>query len=235
MMITRAAGLVSGLCLVALACAASPVRAQMQAVPVPSITVTGEATLSLAPDIAIVRAGVVSQGKTAREAMASNAKTMTAILAALKESGIAEAGIQTSRVSLDAIRNQNRETPHQVTGFQATNRVSVQVRDVGKAGDILDRLVAAGANTISGVDFIVSGATKALDKVRADAVEDARRKAEIYAQAAGVGLGRAIMISEQGAPVRPLARMAAPAAGVPIAPGEEQIGLSVTVTYEIMR
>jgi uncharacterized protein YggE len=166
--------------------------------------------------------------------MTANNKAMAAVLAALKESGVADADVQTSRLSLEPQRN--RDNP-QVTGFQATNRVSVTVREVNKVGEILDKLVTAGANTLSGIDFVVSDYSKLLDKVRADAVADAKRKAEIYVQAAGVGLGRPIMITEQGAPVRPMLKMAAPAAGpaVPIAAGEEQISVSVTVAYELMR
>ncbi len=215
--------------------AATPAAAQMADLPLPSVTVTGEATINAAPDRAMVRAGVTSQGKTAREAMTANSKAMTAVLAALKESGIAEADIQTSRVSLDMLR-QNRESPQQVTGFQAANRVTIQVRDVGRTGDVLDRLVAAGANSISGVEFVVSDYSKLLDKARGEAVADAHRKAELYVQALGVGLGRPIMITDQGAPSRPMFRATGPAPGaVPIATGEEQISIAVTVSYELMR
>jgi len=222
----------------ALVCATSfmiaPALAQTHEATIPSVTVTGEASVNVAPDVAIVRAGVTSTGKTAREAMVANNKTMSAVLAALKESGIADADVQTSRLNLDALRG--RDNPQQITGFQAANRVSVQVREIAKAGDILDRLVNTGANSINGIEFVVSGASKALDKARAEAIADARRKAEIYAQAAGVTLGRPITIAEQGAPVRPLMRMAAPAAGgVPVAPGEEQLSISVAVSYELMR
>jgi uncharacterized protein YggE len=224
------------LALLAIGLSIAPAAAQMGDLPPSSITITGEATLSVAPDRAIVRSGVVSQAKTAREAIAANSKAMAAVLAALKEAGVADADVQTAQFSLDTLRG-NRENPQQVTGFQASNRVSVQLRDIGKVGEILDRLVGAGANSIQGIEFVVSDASKLLDKVRAEAIADARRKAEIYAQAAGVGLGRPLMIAEQGAPPRPMMRMAAPASGaaLPIAAGEEQIGITVTVAYELMR
>lgn len=226
------------LCLLsAFVLAAAPVRAQMQDFPFPSVTVTGEATLNVAPDRAIVRTGVSSSAKTAREAMTANNKAMGAVLLALKEQGVADADIQTSRLNLDMMRS--KDSPQQVTGFQAANRVSITVRDISKVGDVLDKLVTAGANSIAGIEFVVSDHSKLLDKVRADAIADAKRKAEIYVQAAGVGLGRPIMITEQGAgaPVRPMLRMAAPASGaaVPIAAGEETISISVTVAYELMR
>lgn len=221
--------------LAAFAFAAGPVHAQAQ--DYPSVTVTGEASLNVTPDRAIVRAGVSSQGKTAREAMTINSKAMSAVLVALKESGIADADVQTSRLGLDALRG-GKDNPQQVTGFQAANRVSIVVRDLNKIGDVLDKLVTAGANSISGVEFVVTDYSKLLDKVRADAVADAKRKAEIYVQAAGVGLGRPITIGEEGAPARPvMRRMAAPSSGaaVPISAGEEQISISVTVSYELMR
>src|SRR5581483_695735 len=194
-MIARAAVLVSLLMAGALV---APAAAQMGDLP-PSVTVTGEATISVAPDRAIVRAGVTSQGRTAREAVTANNKAMAAVLASLKESGIADADVQTSRLSLDALRG-NRDNAQQVTGFQASNRVSVQLRDIAKMGEVLDKLVSAGANTISGIEFVVSDSSKLLDRARAEAIADAKRKAEIYAQAAGVGLGRPVMIAEQGAP-----------------------------------
>jgi uncharacterized protein YggE len=223
------------LCLLtAFAFAAAPAHAQMQ--DYPSVTVTGEASLNVAPDRAIVRAGVSSNGKTAREAMTANNKAMSAVLLALKEQGIADADVQTSRLSLDAIRSKDSQQP--VSGFQATNGVSVTLRDIGKVGDILDKLVSAGANSIGGIEFVVSDYSKLLDRIRADALADAKRKAEIYVQAAGVGLGRPITISEEGAPARPMMRrMAAPAAGaaVPISAGEEAISVTVIVSYELMR
>jgi uncharacterized protein YggE len=211
----------------------APALAQIGDLP-PSITVAGEASISVAPDRAIVRAGVTSQGKTAREAVAANNKAMASVFAALKDSGIADADVQTSRLSLDALRG-NRDNP-QITGFQASNQVTVTLRDVTRTGEVLDRLVGAGANTVGGIEFVVSEASKLLDRIRADAIADARRKAEIYAQAAGVGLGRPFLISEQAGPPRPMVKMAAPSASpMAVAPGEEQIGIGVTVSYELMR
>ncbi len=212
-----------------------PGFSQAQDLSLPSITVTGEASLSVAPDRAIVSAGVSSQAKAAREAMSANNKAMAAVLASLKEQGVADADVQTARLSLEAIRSKDNAQP--VAGFQASNRVTVQIREIAKLGEVLDRLVTAGANSIGGIEFIVSNAERLLDKVRADAVADAKRKAEIYVQAAGVGLGRPVTISEQGAPMRPMMRMAAPSAGaaMPVAPGEERISMTVAISYELMR
>jgi uncharacterized protein YggE len=213
---------------------ALPARAQTIDTPLPSVTVTGEATLSVAPDRAIVRAGVTNEAKTAAEAMAANSRQMAAVLTALKAAGIAEVDIQTTRVNLDTVVSPGGGS--HIVGFRASNQVTVQIRDIARASDILDRLVTAGANTLSGLDFIVSDQSKVLDKVRAEAIADARRKAQIYAQAANVTLGRPLWITEEGAPVRPMLRMTAGAAqAIPIAPGEEQLRISVTVSFELMR
>lgn len=214
--------------------AATPVAAQPSGGSVPSVTVSGEASTSLPPDLAIVRGGVTSDGKTAREASAANAKTMSAVLAAVKAAGIAEKDLQTSSFSIQPVRDREGQ---RVTGFQASNRVTVQIRDLAKVSDVLDRMTEAGANTISGIEFAIASPSKTMDEVRGEAVADARRKAEIYARAAGASLGRAISISEEGAPSRPIVMRAAPKAAfaTPVATGEEELRVSVTVSFELIR
>src|SRR5207244_4586342 len=117
---------------------------------------------------------------------------------ALKGAGIDEKDYQTSRLSLQpqyAPAGLNRTAP-QITGYRAGNRVTIKVRDVTKVANVIDTLVGAGANEIGGINFIVSQASKLLDEAREKAVADARRKAEIYAKAAGVPLGHTRGISE---------------------------------------
>lgn len=204
--------------------------------PPPAITVSGEATVSAAPDRAVVDGGVTTEAKTAREASEANAKAMTAVLAALKSAGIADADIQTSRLSLHPQMAQARPGgPAQVTGYQASNRVSVRLRDVSRVGATIDTLIGAGANDIGGLRFTVSQESKLLDEARAQAIADARRKAEIYAKAARVGIGAPLSIAEEtsgGGPVPMRAAFRAEAA-MPVAPGEETLRVSVTVAYEI--
>jgi len=200
------------------------------------VTVVGEATLAATPDSAMLRVGVSTQGKTAREASDANARQMTAVLAAVKEAGIAERDLRTSRLSLQPqYDNQSRPAPARLIGFQASNQVAVTVRDIGQVAAVLDRAIGAGANEMSGIDFIVSEQSKLLDKVRADAMADASRKAELYANAAGAKLGHVISISEENAPSPVLfqgaMRVAAPS--IPITPGEQTLRLSVTVSYEL--
>lgn len=201
-----------------------------------TVTVTGEGVVAVAPDIAEVRAGVVSQGKTAKEASEANSRTMGALLLALKAAGIADNDIQTARFSIQPVYEPNKSAPQHITGFQASNLVAVRVRDVASVGDVIDKLIGAGANEFSGVSFQVSTASKALDAARADAIVDARRKAEIYAKAAGLALGRATAISEEGAaPPVTFRASASQQATTPIAPGQETLRVGVSVTFELLR
>lgn len=205
------------------------------------ITVIGEAKASVVPDIAMIQGGVTTQGKTAKEASAANAKEMTAVVDALKAAGIAERDIQTTRLSIYPQQDPNKAGKARIIGFQASNQVSVKLRDIDKISDALDRMITAGANEISGVSFAVSDSSKALDAARKEAVADARRKAEIYAQAADVRLGRAVLIQEGSTPVLFRPRMmamradaAAPAMAPPVSPGEETLRLSVSISFELM-
>ena len=194
---------------------------------------TGEASVSVPPDLAQVDGGVTSDGKTAREASDTNNAAMGKVLLALKGAGIDEKDYQTSRLSLQPQYAPNRSGPSPVVGYRASNRVTIRVRDMTKVANVIDVLVGAGANEVGGINFMVSQASKLLDDAREKAVADARRKADIYAKAAGVTLGEPLSISEEGSSV-PLYRgkMAAPmAAGAQVAQGEET--LSVTVTRRL--
>ena len=197
------------------------------------VTVTGEATVAVAPDAAMIRIGVSSQDKTAREASDANAKQMTAVLAAIKSNNIADRDIQTSRLSLQPQYDPNKSGTARLTGFQATNQVTVRIRDVGNLAAVLDSAISAGANEMSGIEFVVSDQSKLLDRARDDAIADAHRKAELYAKAAGSRLGHVVAISEEGSapPPRPMQTLRAGA--VPISPGEQTLRAAVTVSYEL--
>jgi uncharacterized protein YggE len=208
-----------------------------QTMPPSAISVIGEANVSVAPDQAQIEGGVTSDAKTAREASDANNATMGKVLLALKGAGIEEKDYQTSRLSLQpqfATPSKVSDRPG-IVSFRASNRVTVKVRDVAKVANVIDVLVGAGANEIGGINFTVTQASKVLDEAREKAIADARRKAEIYATAAGVTLGEPISISEEGAPT-PMFRgkMAAPmAAGAPVAQGEETLSVTVGVTWAI--
>lgn len=198
------------------------------------VTVTGEATVAVAPDTAVIRIGVTSQGMTARDASEANAKQMTGVLAAIKDNGIADRDVQTSRLSLQPQYDPNKSGTARLLGFQVTNQVTIKIRDIDKLPAILDRAIAAGANEMSGIEFIVSEQSKLLDQARNDAIADARRKAELYAHAAGVKVGQVVTISEEGSspPPRPMVQ-AMRAGAVPVAPGEQMLKAVVTVSYEL--
>jgi len=197
------------------------------------VTVTGEATLAVAPDAAMIRIGVSSQDKTAREASDANARQMTAVLAAIKSNSIADRDIQTSRLSLQPQYDPNKSGTARLTGFQATNQVTVRIRDIGNLAAVLDSAISAGANEMSGIEFIVSEQSKLLDRARDDAIADAHRKAERYAKAAGSRLGHVVAISEEGSSPPPRLMQALRAGAVPISPGEQTLRAAVTVSYEL--
>jgi uncharacterized protein YggE len=215
---------------------AAPAQAQTE--PPPAISVTGEATVSAAPDLAQIDGGVTSDAKTARAASEANNAAMGKVLLALKGAGIDEKDYQTSRLSLQPQFAANYNPSDRASGivsFRASNRVTVKVRDVTKVANVIDVLVGAGANEIGGINFTVTQASKVLDEAREKAIADARRKAEIYARAAGVTLDDPISISEEGASVPAFrGKMAAPmAASTPVAPGEETLSVTVGVTWAI--
>lgn len=221
-----AAALVAGL-LTAPALAQDP--------PTATISVTGEASVSAPPDLAQIDAGVATEAKTAREASEANNAAMGKVLLALKGTGIDEKDFQTSRLSLQPQYAAGRSGPSALVGYRAVNRVTIKLRDVSKAASTIDILVGAGANELGGINFVVSGASKLLDEAREQAIADARRKAEIYAKAAGVTLGSPVSISEEGAP-GPIAfrkTAAGVAASAPVAPGEETLQVTVSVSFAI--
>jgi uncharacterized protein len=213
------------------------VPALAQTIPPAMISVTGEATISVAPDLAEVDGGVTSEARTAREASEANNTAMGKVLLALKGAGIDEKDFQTSRLSLQPQNAPNRTGPTAIVSYRATNRVTVRVRDVTKVASVIDTLVGAGANEIGGINFRVSQASKLLDDAREQAISDARRKAEIYAKAAGVTLGAPLSISEGSSPGPVQYRSRAAAAGMavstPVAQGEETLAITVNVSWAI--
>ncbi|MEG3084672.1 SIMPL domain-containing protein [Sphingomonas sp. PB2P12] len=162
------------------------------------LDVTAEGRTTRVPDLATIRAGVVSQSPTAAAALSDNAQRMTKVLAALKRAGVAPRDIATSTVGLSPQYRYADNQPPVITGYQATNTVSVRFRDVAKSGAILDALVAEGANQIDGPNLSIDKPDAALDEARTDAIAQARRRADLYAKAAGLRVSRIISIAESG-------------------------------------
>jgi uncharacterized protein len=213
---------------------ATPALAQVEP---PAISVSGEATVSVPPDMAEIDGGFTSEAKTAHEASDASNAAMGKVLLALKAAGIDPKDIQTSRLSLQPQTQNapNRSTPPTIVGYRASNHVTIRLRDVTKVASVIDMLVGAGANDIGGINFMVSAASKLLDEARAQAFADARRKAEIYAKAAGVMLGTPLSISEGSAstPIFRSKMAMAPMAAAPVALGEETLSVTVNVSWAI--
>jgi hypothetical protein len=184
-----------------------------------------------------VTAGVTTNATTAAQALAANSARMKTVFAALEKLGVPEKNIQTTSFFVSPqYTNGDNNSPRRLTGYQVNNEVSVRLEDVGKLGSTLDALVQAGANQMNGISFSIRNPAPLLEKARADAIADARIRAETYAKAAGVSLGPILSISEGGTETpRPMYRMAVAmqAAPVPVAAGEQSVTADVSVVWEI--
>lgn len=203
------------------------------------ITVSGEGEITAVPDEAQLTAGVVTQGKTAAEALAANTRAMNGVFESLRKFGIPEKSIQTSNFNVSPqyppYQPNNTEPPH-IIGYQVSNTVTVKVDDLGKLGAALDALVSSGANQVNGVSFMIRNPKPLLAQARAEAVKDAMDRAETYTKAAGIALGPIASISEGGVEnPRPVFFAMAKAAdsAVPIAAGQQTITANVTMSFVI--
>ncbi len=197
-----------------------------------------EGTSTRVPDVAEIGAGVVTQAADASTAMADNARRMTAVIAALKSAGVAERDIRTSSLNLSPQYRYDDDKPPVLTGYQANNRVSVRFRDIARVGRIVDVLVAQGANQIDGPNLVVDKPDAALDEARNSAVAKARTRAMLYARAAGLHVKRLVSIREsQADAIRPpmpmMMRAQMAKADTPVAAGEQQLSVTLSVTFEL--
>jgi uncharacterized protein YggE len=180
--------------------AVAQTNALVQAAPIDGTVLEVSATgrVVRAPDVATIRAGVVTQSATAAAALGDNAARMAQVIASLKATGIAARDLSTSNVSLQPQYRYADNQPPVITGYQASNSVSVKFRDIARSGAVLDALVKAGANQIDGPAMSLSQPDAALDAARADAVKRAQARAALYAQAAGMRVERILSINEAG-------------------------------------
>jgi len=209
------------------------------------LTVSADGKSTRVPDLAVFSAGVVSEGKTASEAMSANAAAMNRVIASLRKAGIADKDVQTSQINLNPVYGQPVVAPNgqvtqepRIVGYQANNTVTIRSRDIKGFGKVLDALVATGANQISGPAFQMADTSAANNEARVAAVKNARARAELYAGAAGLRVIRIVSISESGGytppvPVYAKMAMAADAAPTPISAGEIEAAVSVTVQFEL--
>jgi uncharacterized protein YggE len=241
--------LLCGTCFVAAVVSVATVQAQQsqslpqaqqpQSSPEGRVIVTGEGSISVPPDYARIRCGATTRAETVKEATDANSKLMAAVTTALLESGIAQKDIQTSRFSVQPVyAPQAPATEPRLSGYSVSNQVSVIIRQITKVGEILDHLVTAGATDVGNVAFLVSDSSKVMDQAREAAIADALRKAQLYARAAGISLGRIAWITEDAryAPSvpRPTLRVQdAAAAPVPVSGGEDTLQVRITVGFDI--
>ncbi len=208
----------------------------------PTISVTGEGRVEARPDMATISLGVTTEGDTAKAALEANNSALAAVIERLKAAGTEDRDIQTSGLSLSPRYDYNATDSsgqNQITGYIAANLVTVRVRNLDGLGTTLDSAVSDGANTLNGLTFGLQEPGPATDAARKEAVADARHKAELYAGAAGVKLGRVLSISEQGGYAPPMPMMAEAAgfkdarASVPVEAGEVGVTATVSILYEL--
>jgi uncharacterized protein YggE len=205
------------------------------------ITVSGTGKITVKPDVADISLGVTVQKDTAKGARDEAAQTMSAIIAALHNLGIADEDIQTSYINIGPVYDYNSSAPH-ITAYSVTNEVSVHVRDISKVADVIDDSVAAGATSVDSVSFDVADRTTAENQARDAAVKDARSHADALASAAGVTITGVQSINETtvsypypiyGAADGAVKGQPAPSVPTPVQPGTQDITINVTVSYLI--
>ena len=206
------------------------------------ITLSATGEIRAAPDMATVSAGVVSEGRTAADALNANSTRMTGVFAALRRAGIAERDMQTSNLQINPVystsSNYTSNDERRITGYRATNTVTARVTDLDGLGATIDALVSAGANQIQGVNFGLEDQDDAMRQARLNAVAELRELADLYAQALGVELSAIIEFSEAGGyrpqPMMMMARAESMDSSTPIAAGEVGVSVTVNATFAIV-
>jgi uncharacterized protein YggE len=215
--------------------------AEAQQLPPPRIIVMGEGQAAIPPDMALLSLSVMREARTAREALSANNEAMAAVIAAMKEFGIADRDLQTAGVQINPRYNYTNKPDGtqtaELAAYQVTNTLSVRIRDLDKTGEILDKSVSLGVNQGGGVFFANDDPSAVITEARKKAVADAVAKARTLAEAAGVGLGKVIEINDQAfaPPPMPIEAKAfdAAAPAVPIQAGENSYRVQVSVTFEL--
>jgi uncharacterized protein YggE len=196
-----------------------------------TMSVSGSATVRALPDLVEFDFGVTGTAPTARAALAANSEAMQRLIAALKTGGVAAPDLQTQQVSVYPQTDPSGKT----TGFSASNSVHAKLRDISKAGSLVERAVAAGGNTISGPSFSRTNTDALTEKALAQAYDKARRKAESFARHVGLRVGKPLSIAESGEPsvLFDAQPPRASKGSVPIEPGQTEVTASVAVTFEL--
>lgn len=204
------------------------------------ISVNGTGRVQAKPDTALINAGVVTEAKTAAECYDANNIKMNAVYAALKKAGITDENIKTVTLNLSPKINYNRkqEEPERIIGYTLTHIFNIKVKDIKKAGEVIDRVMSAGVNNIHYIQFTIEDNTKLMAQAREAAVKDAKDKAEQLAKGAGVGLDKIQSLTENFARPYPMDNFVMRAASLekaaaPVQAGELEISDTVSITYTI--
>ena len=220
--------------------AAISASAQENKNPPRTITIVGHGEARIAPDLAIITLGVMNSAVTAREALDANNAAMTSVMNGLKSAGIAPNDMQTSNFTISPRYDfgQDNRQPPRVVAYDVSNTVTITVRKLDTLGAVLDQTVSQGSNQINGIMFSASDPGPAQDEARKAAVADAQRKAKLFAEAAGIGLGDILSLSEvitnpQPVPTYRKTMQAEAASSVPIAQGEQTLVVDVNIVWEI--
>lgn len=204
------------------------------------LSVSASAEASRVPDVASLSTGVVTQAADANAALRANSTQMAKVVAAIKAAGIAERDIQTTGINIHPQYRYAENQPPVITGYQASNTVSIKVRDVTKIGEVLDALVASGANQVNGPSFEIDQPETVYDEARQAALKKAQARAEMYARSLGLRVRRIVSISEGGGFQPPMPMMKAMAMdarmeSAPVSPGETTLSANLDVVFELGR
>lgn len=213
--------------------------------PETTLSITANGDVIRQPDVAYITAGVQNEAKTAKEAVAANARNMAGVMKALKAAGIADKDVQTSNFSLnpryDYVKDNNNSGRQVLAGYSVANQVTAKISKLDTVGSTLDALVSAGGNTVNDIRFALDNDQPARDEARRLAMQTALQRANLYAEAAGYKVARIVSINESFQSYEPQPKammvraMAAEAAPTPIASGELTFSANVTVLFELKK
>jgi uncharacterized protein YggE len=203
-----------------------------------TISLSASGAVKTTPDKVDISTGVTTEAKTAREALDQNTEAMTKVVEALKADGIDAKDIQTVNFSVGPVYEQKAEgKPPVVVGYRVTNQVRITLHDIKKLGAILDKVVTLGANQIDGIEFGVEEPEALKDEARKLALKNVTDNAKLYAEAAGVGLGQILSITEEESSYQPryapMATRMDSAKEAPIEAGTASVEVRVRVSWEI--
>ncbi|MBJ6980435.1 SIMPL domain-containing protein [Luteimonas sp. MC1572] len=231
-------------CALALGTTAMTASAQTPAMQAASdatlLSVSARGQASRVPDVATASAGVVTQATDASAAMRANAAQMTKVMAAIRDAGVAEKDIRTTGISVNPEYRYAENKAPEITGYRASNTVSIKVRDIDRLGKVLDALVASGANDINGPAFEIDQPEAVYDEARRAALDLARARAAMYAKSLDLRVRRIVSISEGGGfqppqPMMMMKSMARDAESTPVSPGETTLDANLDVVFELGR